>query len=264
MSCLLASAPYERKLTFRSRLRRQDPDGRPRLYQEQDAERDHDQGVRCARSRQHLRRASSSSPCLCSRSRFVQDHTHTIEYYNPVYDLKEDHGTTHLSVIDKFGSAVSLTSTVNLIFGSRVMDEETGIILNDEMVRLVFLRRELCLSRSQDDFATPNIPDAFGLRRTFPPSRLNFPELTRFSASPYNFPAPGKRPLSSTAPIIMDSLDGEVLLAAGGSGGSRIFGAVAQVLLNLDWGYDVGNAVEQPRVHDQLSPAYVSPSPFLR
>lgn len=60
-----------------------------------------------------------------------------------MYDIKEDHGTTHLSVIDKFGSAISVTSTVNLIFGSRVMDEETGIILNDEMVRLAFHSFEL-------------------------------------------------------------------------------------------------------------------------
>lgn len=78
------------------------------------------------------------------------------------------------------------------------------------------------------------------------------------SASPFNYPAPGKRPLSSTSPLIMDSPDGETYLALGGSGGSRIFGSVAQVILNLDWGYDVANAVEQPRVHDQLSPAYVS------
>lgn len=49
----------------------------------------------------------------------------------------------------------------------------------------------------------------------------------------------------------------EVYLALGGSGGSRIFGAVAQTLLNLDWGYDLANAVEQPRVHHQLLPAYV-------
>lgn len=56
----------------------------------------------------------------------------------------------------------------------------------------------------------------------------------------------------------METEEGEVLLALGGSGGSRIFGSVAQVLLNLDWGFDVANAVEQPRVHDQLSPAYVS------
>lgn len=57
---------------------------------------------------------------------------------------------------------------------------------------------------------------------------------------------------------------GEVYLALGGSGGSRIFGAVAQVLLNLDWGYDVENSVQQARVHCQLSPAYVSSlPPFL-
>ena len=66
----------------------------------------------------------------------------------------------------------------------------------------------------------------------------------------------------------MDDVDGEVYLAIGGSGGSRIFGAVAQVILNLDWGYDVAGAIEQPRVHDQLSPAYVLscrfyPSPRL-
>ena len=57
--------------------------------------------------------------------------------------------------------------------------------------------------------------------------------------------------------MIMDSLEGDVWLAAGGSGGSRIFGSVAQVLLNLDWGYDVANAVEQQRVHDQLLPQTV-------
>lgn len=55
----------------------------------------------------------------------------------------------------------------------------------------------------------------------------------------------------------MDSEDGEVYLSVGGSGGSRIFGSVAQTILNLDWGYDLSNSIEQPRVHDQLSPAYV-------
>lgn len=56
-----------------------------------------------------------------------------------------------MSTMDRWGGAVALTSTVNLIFGSRVMDAKTGIILNDEL----------------DDFATPGIPDAFGLRRAF-------------------------------------------------------------------------------------------------
>ncbi|GAA5977199.1 hypothetical protein JCM10908_004892 [Rhodotorula pacifica] len=160
------------------------------------------------------------------RANITDDRTHELSYYNPQFDILDDHGTTHLSVIDQWGGAVSLTTTVNLIFGSRVMDTKTGIILNDEM----------------DDFSTPGLPDAFGLR-----------------PSPYNYPEGGKRPLSSTSPLIMDhpSSD-EVYLALGGSGGSRIFGAVAQTLLNLDWGYDLANAVEQPRVHNQLLPAYVS------
>ncbi|SCV69782.1 BQ2448_1176 [Microbotryum intermedium] len=168
------------------------------------------------------------------RANITDERTHTLEYYHPHFDIKEDHGTTHLSTVDRWGSSVSLTSTVNLIFGSRVMDKKTGVILNDEM----------------DDFATPGIQDAFGLRHQ--PCRFDR------TASPFNYPAPGKRPLSSTAPMIMDSTEGEVWLSLGGSGGSRIFGAVAQVLLNLDFGYDLGNAVEQSRVHDQLSPAYVS------
>ncbi|GAA6015516.1 hypothetical protein JCM11491_004379 [Sporobolomyces phaffii] len=166
------------------------------------------------------------------RANITDDRTHTLDYYHPEFDVKDTHGTTHLSVIDRHGGAVSLTTTVNLLFGSRVMDKETGVILNDEM----------------DDFATPGIPDAFGLR-----------------PSPYNYPAAGKRPLSSTAPLIMDHpfsispLDPHgVYLALGGSGGSRIFGSVAQVLLNLDWGYDVANAIEQPRVHHQLLPDYVT------
>lgn len=78
-----------------------------------------------------------------------QDRTHHLAYYNPQFDVLEDHGTTHMSTMDQWGGAVALTSTVNLIFGSRVLDAKTGIILNDEM----------------DDFATPGIPDAFGLRR---------------------------------------------------------------------------------------------------
>lgn len=78
------------------------------------------------------------------------------------------------------------------------------------------------------------------------------------TASPFNYPASYKRPLSSTSPLIMDTPEGDLYLTLGGSGGSRIFGAVAQVIMNLDWGMDVGNAVEQQRVHDQLSPAYVS------
>jgi len=148
-------------------------------------------------------------------------YTHSPEYYNPEYDMKPDHGTSHTSVVDKDGIVVSLTSTVNLVFGSQVLDPETGIILNNEM----------------DDFSTPGVPNAFGL----------WP-------SPYNYPAPGKRPLSSIAPTILENHDGSFYIALGGSGGSRIFPAVLQVLLNLELGLDLSAAIEYGRVHDQLYP----------
>ncbi|KAJ3517206.1 hypothetical protein NLJ89_g663 [Agrocybe chaxingu] len=154
----------------------------------------------------------------------TDDRTHPPEYYNPVFDVKVDHGTSHSSVVDKDGMAVALTSTVNLIFGSQVLDPETGILFNDEM----------------DDFSTPGFPNAFGL----------WP-------SPYNYPEPGKRPLSSTSPTVIEHEDGSFYLSIGGSGGSRIFPAVFQVLLNLDWGLDVSAAIEYGRLHDQLYPAWV-------
>lgn len=69
-----------------------------------------------------------------------------------------------------------------------------------------------------------------------------------------NYPEPGKRPLSSTVPTIMENEDGTFYLAIGGSGGSRIFPAVFQVMLNLDWGMDVSGAIEYGRLHDQLYP----------
>ncbi|KAG6842084.1 hypothetical protein C0991_002738 [Blastosporella zonata] len=139
-------------------------------------------------------------------SNITDDRTHAPDYYNPEYDVTIDHGT---AIVDKDGMAVSLTSTVNLVFGSQVLDPETGILLNDEM----------------DDFSTPD-----------------------------NYPAPGKRPLSSTTPSIMEDEDGSFFLALGGSGGSRILGGVFQVLFNLELGLDLSAAIEFGRVHDQLYP----------
>ncbi|KAH0835459.1 gamma-glutamyltranspeptidase [Lanmaoa asiatica] len=177
----------------------------------------------------------------------TDDRTHPPEYYKPEFDVETDHGTvrilrypdhgclfldgqTHVSVVDKDDMAVALTTTVNLVFGSQVLDPETGIILNDEM----------------DDFSIPGTSNGFGLR-----------------PSPYNYPEPGKRPLSSTAPTIMEYADGSVYLAIGGSGGSQIFTAVLQTMLNLDWGMDASRAVEYGRVHDQLYPEYVSADNIL-
>ncbi|OAV94012.1 gamma-glutamyltransferase [Puccinia triticina 1-1 BBBD Race 1] len=163
--------------------------------------------------------------------------TYDYSHYNPKYDNVEDHGTTHLSVIDRFGSVVSLTSTINLYFGSNVMDPVNGIILNDQ----------------NDDFGVQGRSNAFNLL-----------------SSPFNHPVTGKRPLSSAAPTIVDYLHPqpnkkddepqlenqppEFFCALGASGGSRIYGAVAGTFLKLLWGYDISHAIEDPRLHHQLLP----------
>ncbi|KAG8691382.1 hypothetical protein FRC11_004495 [Ceratobasidium sp. 423] len=157
--------------------------------------------------------------------RITDDTTHTPDYYKPIYDVQIDHGTTHTSAADAEGFAIALTSSVNLIWGSRVMDPATGVILNDVM----------------DDFSTPGLPNTFGL----------WP-------SPWNYPEVGKRQVSSMAPTIMEHASGKLYLTLGGSGGSRIFGAIAQTILNLDRGMNISGAIEAPRVHDQLFPTVVS------
>jgi len=154
----------------------------------------------------------------------TDDRTHPPDYYNPEYSVHTDHGTSHSSVIDKDGMAVAITSSVNMVFGSFVLDPATGVIFDDTM----------------DDFSNPGVPDAWGIY-----------------ASPYNYPEPYKRPLSSIAPLLMEHADGSMYLAAGGSGGSRIFASVAQTILNLDWGLDARQAVEYGRLHDQLYPTYL-------
>lgn len=152
------------------------------------------------------------------------EQTHSLDYYNPLFDIEEDHGTMHLSVVDEDGMCVGITSTVNLIFGSQEMDRETGVIFNDEM----------------DDSSTPGTPNAFGLR-----------------PSPFNYPQPHKRPLSSITPLILEDAQGHFEVLLGGAGGSRIPTSVLQVLLNMERGYNLSEAIEAPRLHHQLLPAEV-------
>ncbi|CAE7343544.1 GGT1 [Symbiodinium microadriaticum] len=119
------------------------------------------------------------------------------EKYGPVFQ-PEDHGTSHLTIIDKDGNAVALTSTINTYFGSGVMSASTGIVFNNEM----------------DDFSIPNASNAFGLA----PFTTNYVE-------------PGKRPLSSMSPTIVTRTNSEKVRVVGGaSGGPRIITATVQVL----------------------------------
>ena len=161
------------------------------------------------------------------RSNISLTKTYPWTHYNPKYDFPRNHGTTHISVIDKDGMTTSLTSTINLIWGSQLHDPVTGIILNDEM----------------DDFSQVNNSNAF-----------------RLEPSPYNYIKPFKRPMSSSAPtIILNPVSGAVELVLGASGGTRILTSVLDAIVKyLDWRMDLLNVVEKPRLHHQLLPETIS------
>jgi gamma-glutamyltranspeptidase/glutathione hydrolase len=137
----------------------------------------------------------------------------------------EGHNTTHFSVIDRFGNAVSNTYTLNFSFGTGLVAEGTGVLLNNEL----------------DDFAAkPDAPNAYGLL-----------------GAEANEPGPGKRPLSSMSPTILLK-DGKPFLITGSPGGSRIITAVLQVIVNVvDRGMDIAAAVSAPRIHNQWMPDQV-------
>jgi len=137
----------------------------------------------------------------------------------------DDHGTSHLNVVDKNGMAVSMTTTINLIFGSFVVGEKTGILFNDQM----------------DDFSLPNTTNYFGL-----------------APSPSNYIAPGKRPLSSMSPMIIHK-NNKFYMSIGASGGSRIISSVFQSIWNhMVEGLNIAQSIQYPRIHHQWSPEKLS------
>lgn len=144
----------------------------------------------------------------------------------PADDLapaREGRHTTHLSVVDREGNAVAMTTTVNYLFGACLVVPGTGILLNDEM----------------DDFdAGAGVPNAYGL-----------------VGSGANAPAPGKTPLSSMAPTFVFDPDGRLWLVVGAPGGSTIPTTVAQVISHLvDDGMSLAHALAAPRLHHQWRP----------
>ncbi|MEE1869845.1 gamma-glutamyltransferase [Pseudomonas auratipiscis] len=134
----------------------------------------------------------------------------------------EPHQTTHFSIVDKEGNAVSNTYTLNWDYGSGVVVKGAGFLLNDEM----------------DDFSSkPGVANAFGV-----------------VGGDANAIEPGKRMLSSMAPTLV-TRDGKVTLVLGTPGGSRIFTSIFQVLNNLyDYNLPLEKAVAAQRVHHQLLP----------
>jgi gamma-glutamyltranspeptidase/glutathione hydrolase len=134
----------------------------------------------------------------------------------------EGSNTTHFSVVDSQGNAVSNTYTLNFPYGVGLVAAGTGVLLNNEL----------------DDFtAAPGASNAFG--------------LVGYEA---NLPGPGKRPLSSMSPTIVLK-DGKPVLVTGSPGGSRIISTVLQVIVDvLDYHMDVAAAVAAPRLHHQWLP----------
>jgi gamma-glutamyltranspeptidase/glutathione hydrolase len=136
--------------------------------------------------------------------------------------LPDDRGTAHFCVADAAGNVVALTETINGTWGSHVVVEPFGIILNNEL----------------DDFLTVRgQPNLYGLVQ-----------------GEANLIAPGKRPLSSMSPTIV-LRDDQPVLALGASGGPRIISSVLNVMLNIiDVGQPLAPAIASVRVHHQWQP----------
>ncbi|MGH8601928.1 MAG: gamma-glutamyltransferase [Gammaproteobacteria bacterium] len=137
--------------------------------------------------------------------------------------VHEGEHTTHYSVVDADGNAVAATTTLNSSWGSGVVTERFGIALNNEM----------------DDFTTkPGKPNQFNLTQ-----------------SPLNEVRPGKTPLSSMTPTIIEK-DGKLLLALGAPGGPSIINAVFQIGYRALTAphFDLDELVQAPRLHHQHSP----------
>lgn len=134
----------------------------------------------------------------------------------------EGNNTTHYSIVDKWGNAVSVTYTLNDWFGAGVMASKTGVLLNDEM----------------DDFTVKvGVPNMYGLVQ-----------------GEANAIAPGKSPLSSMSPTIVTK-DGKTVMVVGTPGGSRIITATLLTMLNvIDYGMNIQEAVDAPRFHQQWQP----------
>jgi gamma-glutamyltranspeptidase/glutathione hydrolase len=144
----------------------------------------------------------------------------------PEVPQHESNHTTHYSVVDPDGNAVSVTTTINDWFGSRVTADGLGFLLNDEM----------------DDFsAKPGVPNADGLIQ-----------------GAANEIVPGKRPLSSMTPTIVVH-NGKTVMVLGSPGSSKIITTVANVLMGLvDYSMNLQESVNAPRFHNQWLPDVVN------
>ncbi|XP_044174187.1 glutathione hydrolase 1 proenzyme-like [Acropora millepora] len=156
------------------------------------------------------------------RQKIQDDRTHYDVSYYAKYFSHADYGTTHISVLAENGNAVAVTSSINMRFGCGYRSMDTGIIYNNDMA----------------DFDIPG-----------------YKVVDNIHPSPFNFPEPGKRPFSSMTPTILTDHNGDVQVVIGASGGKMITTAVSLVLMNKLWfGMTLSDAVDKPRLHNQLVP----------
>lgn len=158
--------------------------------------------------------------------KLIDNKTHPYDYYGPInYHIDVTEGTTHLSVLDIEGNAVSLTTSINKYFGSKLRSTELGIIYNDQLW------------------------DAVNLW------------VNEFNLEADTL-KPRKRPMSLASPAIILDEAGNVKMVIGAAGGKYIATALSQVLMNYFWfGHSLKDAVSKPRLHSQLFPNMVLVEP---
>lgn len=157
------------------------------------------------------------------RLRSLIDTTRATPTPDAVKQLEEGPSTTHFSIVDAAGNAVSFTTTINSLYGNAVTVRGAGFLLNDEM----------------DDFTTlPGAPNQWGS-----------------IDGRKNLIAPGKRPLSSMTPTIVLDAKGRLFLVVGSPGGTTIITTVYHVISNvIDHGMTLADAVAAPRMFHQARP----------
>jgi gamma-glutamyltranspeptidase/glutathione hydrolase len=177
-----------------------------------------------------IERLVSDDYAAAIRARIKPDVAAKSEDVRPGVPPHEGAETAHYSVVDKDGNAVSVTTTINALFGAKVIAGDTGFFLNDEM----------------DDFTTrPGAANTFGLVQ-----------------GEKNAIAPGKRPLSSMSPTIV-TRDGKLFMVTGSPGGPRIITTTVATIMNVvDYGMNIQEAVNAPRIHHQWLPDQIFLEPM--
>lgn len=179
-----------------------------------------------------IKRILSTEWADTTRAKISDNITYLWQFYNPEYEVKNSHGSVHFSVIDADGMAVSMTTTINLVFGSLVVDPATGIVLNNEM----------------DNFSTPGSRNEHGLEESI-----------------YNYIAPFKRPISPSVPTVITNLStnrAELIIGSGG-GSSSLTSVVQAIVRKLDYNMPLLKVIQAIRIHHQLLPDVVFIEPVI-